>query len=113
MNVAALEEAWGEWKADNIHLNSDEFDAAMSFRTHLVKSDALSVILSPDEMEAMGHVLAAMSIIKGWGLLHNETELAIAVHGLQTFIVQHMLQRLEPEHWGKWFGEIRYEGTPG
>lgn len=32
-------------------------------------------------------------------------ELAAAVHALQAFPIQHMLQRLAPECWGKWFNE--------
>lgn len=67
-------------------------------------------ILDADEKEAMDKLLGVMNTItRDWGLLPEErasnlrVELAGAVHVIQGFIVQHMLQRLAPEQWGVWF----------
>lgn len=58
-----------------------------------------------DEEQAINdHILAAMNGIRALGLRANETELVIHVHGLQSFVIQHLLQRLgEPGHWGAWY----------
>lgn len=59
---------------------------------------------SDEEQEIMDHILAAMQGIQDLGLRANETELAIHVHGLQSFPIQHMLQRIGgAENWGQWF----------
>lgn len=63
------------------------------------------VFLSAAEQDVMDHILAAMQGIQEWGLRSNHTELAMAVHGLQAFVIQHMLQRLNPDDWGCWFEE--------
>lgn len=40
-----------------------------------------------------------------------EMEFCAALHVLQGFIVQHMLQREDPGEWGEWFEEERgYDG---
>ena len=51
-------------------------------------------------MDAIGD---AMGRIHDLGLRANGGELAAAVHVLQGFVVQHMLQRVEPDKWGNWF----------
>lgn len=71
--------------------------------TEMLATATPAPVLDEDEQEAMDHILAAMSAIQGWGLKTNQTELAMAVHGLQAFVIQHMLQRLEPEYWGRWY----------
>lgn len=53
----------------------------------------------------MEHICAAMKIItEDWKLRGNEQELVIYVHGLQGFIVQHMLQRIGGA-WGEWYAD--------
>jgi DNA modification methylase len=42
-----------------------------------------------------------------WDLRHNGTEMVSAIHVLQGFVVQHMLQRLDAESWGNWYAPIR------
>lgn len=61
------------------------------------------VLLNDDEQAVMDHILAAMNGIQALGLRANSSELAQAVHVLQSYVIQHMLQRLEPDHWGNWF----------
>lgn len=57
-----------------------------------------------EEREASDALLNCMQIInRRWELQHNKEELAAAVHVIQGFIVQHMLNRLEPENWGSWY----------
>lgn len=63
--------------------------------------------LNPNEQAVMDHILAAMQGIQEWGLRANSTELAMAVHGLQAFVIQHMLQRLNPDAWGRWYDDAR------
>ena len=63
--------------------------------------------LDQREREAMDHLLAFMQIIESeWHQLHNQTECSIHVHGLQGFVVQHMLQREGEGDWSHWFAEI-------
>lgn len=66
-------------------------------------------VLSDDERAVMDHIGAAMQGILDLGLTDTSTnlrvELAAAVHVLQTFVVQHMLQRVAPGDWGQWFKE--------
>jgi hypothetical protein len=63
--------------------------------------------LDAEEERAMDHLLAFMDTLKGWGLRTNGTEMVSAVHVLQGFVVQHMLQRLDAEAWGNWYAPIR------
>lgn len=64
-------------------------------------------VLTDEEQAVMDHIGAAMdTIVNAWGLhMGNnlEMELCLHVHGLQGFVVQHMLQRVEPNKWGKWY----------
>lgn len=62
-----------------------------------------SIALNKDEQVVMDHILAAMEGIQAWGLRANETELTIHVHGLQSFVSQHMLGRLPGGTWSDWF----------
>jgi hypothetical protein len=70
-----------------------------------------SPVLAPPELDAeeqlvMDHILEAMDGIQRLGLKTNQNELAAAVHVLQGFVIQHMLQRLAPGHWGAWYREV-------
>jgi len=60
-------------------------------------------VLDQQEIAAMEYLLSSYKTIKEWGLRANEAELVAAVHVIQNFIVQHMLQRLNPEDWGSWY----------
>ena len=66
---------------------------------------SLPATLNEEEQAIMDHILSAMRGIQNMGLRCNEAELAIAVHGLQQFVIQHMLQRIAPGKWGEWFTE--------
>ena len=60
--------------------------------------------LNAEERVAMEDLLSALSIIQSWKLKSNQTELAAAIHVIQSFIIQHMLGRLAPEAWSNWYG---------
>lgn len=60
-------------------------------------------LLNESEQTAWNDVVSAMQRIQAWGLATNESELGQAVHVIQGFITQHMLQRIEPDHWGHWY----------
>lgn len=67
-------------------------------------------VLNAEEQAVMDHISAAMAGIQGPlglreidGQYVNINELVVAVHTLQSFVIQHMLQRIEPDKWGKWF----------
>lgn len=49
--------------------------------------------------------MAAVQEIDGEKLIANQTELAIAVHGLQRFVSHHILARLMPEEFQPWHKE--------
>ena len=59
-------------------------------------------VLDADERKAMDHLLAFMKHLRKWGMDANQTELAMAIHTLQGFVVQHMLHRLAPDCWSSW-----------
>ncbi len=63
--------------------------------------------LDEEEQAAMDAILAAEDAVLGLGggLKANDVEFVIAIHGLQSFVVQHMLHRLDPEKWSSWFAE--------
>lgn len=73
----------------------------------LHKQQGTRAVLDAEEQEVMDHINAAMKGIVDLGLKMDSdnlgTELCLHVHGLQGFVVQHMLQRLEPHEWGKWY----------
>jgi len=62
-------------------------------------------VLDEEEQRAMSDLLSAYRRILGWGLKGNHAELLGAVHVMQNFIVQRMLHRVAPEHWGAWYQE--------
>ena len=59
--------------------------------------------LNAEEQAASECVVAYLNLVKSWGLQTNTVELVSAIHVLQSFIVQHMLERLAPGQWGSWF----------
>jgi len=61
--------------------------------------------MDEQEQAAMQKLLEAADAILALGLKVNHHEFFLHVHGLQGFIVQHMLHRLEPEHWAAWYEE--------
>jgi hypothetical protein len=73
----------------------------------LHKEESRRAVLDVDEQEIMDHILAAMEGIIALGLKMDSdnlgTELTLHVHGLQGFVIQHMLQRVERDAWGKWY----------
>lgn len=75
----------------------------------LHQEESKRVVLTEEEEAVMDHIAAAMEGIKALGLRKvdgayvNGSELAGAIHVLQGYVIQHMLQRLEPRVWGKWF----------
>ena len=63
--------------------------------------------MNDEEKKVMRLITEAMSIIvNDWQMKKDTnlgTELTIAVHAMQGFVVQHMLQRTEPDKWGEWY----------
>lgn len=68
-----------------------------------------SEVFSESELECNKHILAAMDIIlRDWKLHENSNlsyELCLHVHGLQGFVLQHMLQRVSPGTGGEWYDD--------
>ena len=60
-------------------------------------------ILNEEEKTALDAIAAAHRSILDLGLKANHQELVAGIHVLQGFVIQHMLQRIEPGHWGRWF----------
>jgi hypothetical protein len=60
-------------------------------------------MLDPEERQVMDALMTVMRTITRWGLRANVNEMMAAIHVLQGFVVQHMLQRIEPEQWSRWF----------
>lgn len=72
------------------------------------------VFFDEKEQECNNHICAAMNIIiNEWKLDMEASNLANEmcnyVHGLQSFVIHHMLERLNPDDWGNWYGEERNE----
>ena len=61
------------------------------------------IVLDDDEWEAMDALEVVMRKIRGWGLSANACEMTAAIHTLQSFVMQHMLSRLNPV-WSDWYG---------
>lgn len=59
--------------------------------------------LNEEETAAMNDLLGCYQRIGAWGLVANTEELAHAVHTIQHFIIQHMLGRINPDEWSKWY----------
>lgn len=68
------------------------------------------VALDEEEQQAMDDLLACMGRITSWGLdpdaRNLPVELAAAVHVIQGFIIQRMLQRVAPGEWGRWYTDV-------
>lgn len=63
------------------------------------------MVFNLEEREVNDKLLEVMRIIEeDWDLLANHQELVIGIHTIQRFIIQHMLQRTNPEQWGNWYG---------
>ena len=45
--------------------------------------------------------------IQGWGLKSYTAEMAQAIHVLQGFVDEHMLNRIAPDEWGSWYEDAR------
>jgi hypothetical protein len=67
------------------------------------------VSLDEAETEVMQHLVLVMNGIRDWGLIANASELIAAIHVVQGFIIQHMLQRVGRGQWGEWYN---VRGTP-
>lgn len=61
--------------------------------------------LDATEQAAMADLLGFMAKMNAMGLRANYAEMVAAIHILQGFVIQHMLGRLDPEHWSSWFVE--------
>ncbi len=59
--------------------------------------------LNDEEREVMQHIRDAMQGIESWGLKANHSELAMHVHGMQGFVIQHMLGRDPEGEWANWY----------
>jgi len=60
-------------------------------------------VLDLEETQVMDELLAIMQRFEGWGLRANVLEMTAAIHTLQSFVVQHMLARIEPSLWSDWY----------
>jgi len=59
--------------------------------------------LDPEEREMMDLLLSFTRRLDDWGLKANQSEMTAAIHVLQGFVVQHMLQRIAPQAWSGWY----------
>lgn len=70
--------------------------------------------LNESERKVMRLITEAMSIIvNDWKMVSGENlgiELTTAVHAMQGYVIQHMLQRTEPG-WGEWFDMEKSEAA--
>jgi hypothetical protein len=66
-------------------------------------------LLNESEDRAMSHLLSFMDIVMGeWKLQKGSNvryEFTLAMHALQAFVIQHMLQRTAPSAWGTWYDD--------
>lgn len=70
-----------------------------------------SATLNDAERRALDAILAAGDAVLALGLEANKHEFYMHIHGLQGFVVQHMLHRIEPNQWNAWFNDE--EATKG
>lgn len=61
------------------------------------------LLQSEEEVAAMKKLGEVHKQILDWGLLSNQNELVQAIHVIQGFVVQHTLQRVSPEEYGRWY----------
>lgn len=59
--------------------------------------------LDEDEQRAIDAILAAGDAILALGLTANRTEFFMHIHGLQGFVVQRMLHRINGDQWNDWY----------
>lgn len=64
---------------------------------------APQVQLDEDELEVMTLLTTAYNRILGWGLQANVNELVMGLHIVQSFVIQHMLNRMAPGKFGTWY----------
>lgn len=57
-----------------------------------------------EEQVASDHLIAFMQQVQDWDLNCNQQELVTAIHTLQTFVIKHMIQRLNGENFSEWYG---------
>ena len=63
-------------------------------------------LINAEERQVLNLLQAFMDkVVDDWGLSANFSELTSAIHVLQGFVVQHMLERVEPKEWSLWFKE--------
>lgn len=67
------------------------------------------MILTEKEQKAMKAIAIAMGSIQEMddrrSLFYNHEELASAIHVLQGFVKQHVLNRQDPKYWSDWWGD--------
>lgn len=63
--------------------------------------------MTHEEEDVMAHINAAYAGILGLGLDYNEDELAQAIHVLQGFLKQRVLNRIYGDGWADWFNGPR------
>ena len=61
--------------------------------------------LDDDEQKALDAILAAGDAVLALGLKSNRTEFFMHIHGLQGFVVQRMLARLNTDKWSDWYSD--------
>lgn len=77
-------------------------DAIREAGVHVTSENAVALL--GDEEKAMNHLLEYMKILKSWGGWEtNNTDRTLALNILQSFIIQHMLARLNPDQWSNWY----------
>lgn len=59
--------------------------------------------LTDEEEEAYEAILWAMHAIQDMGLAYNIEEFVGHIHGLQAFVHQHVLHRLNPDYYNDWY----------
>lgn len=59
--------------------------------------------LTDAEEEAYEAINWAMKAIQDMGLSANPEEFALHIHGLQSFVDQHVLHRLNPGYYSNWY----------
>jgi hypothetical protein len=81
----------------------DVLTVALSQEEVQMTSDLLRP--NEDEEEAFDAIQGFMRVMHRLKLKANQQEMYSAIHVLQGFVVQHMLERLVPGAWGEWFGD--------
>jgi hypothetical protein len=80
---------------------SDELDRV---KAQLEDPLSAAVQLNSDEQEVMDHLTGVLEIvIERWRMKHNMQEVISAAHTLQSAVVQHLLNRVNPDQWSSWW----------